>query len=267
VIYVLVIITLYGPDILRRKRKLDELIAEYRAKKPDLTREVIDGTEDGAVDKALVFLKTPSLFQETKLLIIKNAIGMALNSAFKKLLKSLISSKETTIIFSDETKQIRKDLAFLKEKPNLWQEFSHLSGDRFLAFVTEEAGRQKVNIGREGLKCLAEGFSGDSWGVSEEIAKLALLGVSVVTDGVIKNCGVRADKEFFFYITNWSRKLPASRLKILEELFILKNDPAKIFNILAYQNNSQLRNFADYDVEVKSGRLEYEEVLVEIALE
>jgi len=47
-----------------------------------------------------------------------------------------------------------------------------------------------------------------------------------------------------------------------------KDDPARVFNSLAYRLGSEgeARLYADYDVAVKSGKLEYEEVLLELAL-
>jgi len=44
-------------------------------------------------------------------------------------------------------------------------------------------------------------------------------------------------------------------------------DPAaKIFNILAAQAGEKIPRMADYDIAVKSGKLDYEEVLLDLAI-
>ena len=55
----------------------------------------------------------------------------------------------------------------------------------------------------------------------------------------------------------------------MEKLFIAQEEPVKIFNIMASLSRlpkELLQEFADYDVKVKSGKLDYEEVLVDLAL-
>ena len=59
--------------------------------------------------------------------------------------------------------------------------------------------------------------------------------------------------------------LPA-RLSAMTKL-LEREDAAKLFNVLASQVDVQDKNLmADYDVAIKSGRLEYEEVLTEFVL-
>jgi hypothetical protein len=58
------------------------------------------------------------------------------------------------------------------------------------------------------------------------------------------------------------------RLAILEKL-LESGDPAMIFNILAvspYADADWKKRIADYDASIKSGKLEYEEVLLELSL-
>ena len=60
------------------------------------------------------------------------------------------------------------------------------------------------------------------------------------------------------------------RLVDLEILFGHQEEPVKIFNILAtsYLNTVfSLQKLADYDAAIKSGKLDYEEALVDLALE
>lgn len=260
------IITLQGPDAYRRKKKLDEITARYLEGNAHLAFEVIDAEEDGALDRAMVFWRTPSLFQDAKLLVIKQAFAMADHGHFKKFLKDAASGEEATLLLSDDTKQISREFSFLKEKPNLVQEFLYLHATEFASFVRDEAASRNLTIEKNSLEYLAHAFAGDSWGVIRELEKLALLKTSTISIDILKNCGVHTEGDFFSYISGWFRKSVPLRLLNLENLLASKNDPAKIFNVLAYQDQGQLRRFADYDVEIKSGRLEYEEALLELAL-
>ena len=52
------------------------------------------------------------------------------------------------------------------------------------------------------------------------------------------------------------------RLFVLEKLFAAHEPAAKIFNILASLSKDRVSDFAEYDLKVKSGKLEYEEALV-----
>ena len=56
------------------------------------------------------------------------------------------------------------------------------------------------------------------------------------------------------------------RLYALEKVFASQEPAAKIFNILAAQAGELTPRFAEYDIEIKSGKLEYEEVLLDLVL-
>ncbi len=82
----------------------------------------------------------------------------------------------------------------------------------------------------------------------------------------LKKAGIRLKEDFFGMVFGWLSKPVREKLCVLERLFALKTEEQKIFNILAYQDVSKLRRFADYDVLIKSGKLECEDVLLDLAL-
>lgn len=259
------IITLYGQDLYRRKKKLDELTAGFLKKNSNLTFEIIDASEEDSMQKMQSFLTAQSLFQDFKLIVIKNALSELNHSRLKLILKNATDDK-VIVIISDENDKITKDIQFLTIKPNLTQEFSKLSPIKFTEFIREEAKTRNVRFEEKALDYLSKAFNGDSWGVVEELNKLALMDGSPIGIDILKKNGISIEYDFFGYISGWFRKSIAERLLSFERLLDARNDPAKIFNILAYQDQSQLRRFADYDVEIKSGKLEYEEALLELAL-
>ncbi|TSC96136.1 MAG: hypothetical protein Athens101426_490 [Parcubacteria group bacterium Athens1014_26] len=62
----------------------------------------------------------------------------------------------------------------------------------------------------------------------------------------------------------------AERLAALEEFLSRSQEPAMIFNMIAvspYGSPAWKQKMADYDVAIKSGKLEYEEVLTNMTIE
>ena len=57
-----------------------------------------------------------------------------------------------------------------------------------------------------------------------------------------------------------------TKISTLERLLAEKGDGAKIFNVLAYQKKEHIVQFADYDVAIKSGKIDYEEALLDFVL-
>ena len=56
------------------------------------------------------------------------------------------------------------------------------------------------------------------------------------------------------------------RLTALERMFAENEPPAKVFNIIAYQLPGRLEEMAAYDLAVKSGKMDYEEALLDLVL-
>ena len=52
----------------------------------------------------------------------------------------------------------------------------------------------------------------------------------------------------------------------LETMLALSDPPAKIFNILASQWAEKTPHMAEYDLAVKSGKVDYEEALVDLLI-
>ncbi|KKU34661.1 MAG: hypothetical protein UX49_C0038G0001, partial [Candidatus Wolfebacteria bacterium GW2011_GWC2_46_275] len=76
--------------------------------------------------------------------------------------------------------------------------------------------------------------------------------------------------DIFAFTNAASRQGPvASKLTPLERLFINQEEPAKIFNIFAknqFIDLATVRMLADYDIAIKSGKLDYETAFVDLCL-
>lgn len=268
------IIFLYGPDDYRRIKKKRAIIDEFLKKHGATGFAIFDMENDGAPDALKEFSRSQSIFDTAKLAVLENAFEMD-PAPLAKLLKPLAdtaagagarASAGTTVLISERDKPI-KALAFLAEKPSLSQKFETLAGAEWMAFITGEAKRAGVKLADAAAQFLGTVYAGNSWALVTELEKLA----GLAKTGAIE----RRDLDIFdleatpnyWMLLNGMKSLDIRvRLTTLERLFAA-NDPApKIFNILAAQAGPSIPRMAEYDLMAKSGKLEYEEILLGLAI-
>jgi DNA polymerase III delta subunit len=275
------IIYLYGPDSYRRQQKLKEIIADYKKKHSAFAMERLDLEKVEDWDKLKDFVKARSLFDELKLGIVENyrELEDGQLKEFAVLLKENLNAKEPILILLDD-KAPNKDFKFLLEGPVstkasagktvLSQEFEIYTGQKFTAFAQMEAKKRGINLDRESQELLARFYEGNTWGLITELDKLALLNEKQITKEILeKHVEVSLPVNIFSLlgqIVNTERI--SVRLSILEELFFRSQDPGMIFNLYSsfIRNPEDKIKMADYDVAVKSGKLEYEEVLTDLVI-
>lgn len=169
------IIFLYGEDTFRSKRKLQEIIEEYKkVHKNGLNLTIIDcqSADFGDFKREI---ETVSMFKEKKLIILKNALSA---SEFEKPLldykDNLSKDKTNTIVFfEDEKVDSRKSFFKFLEKNSKSQECKSLSALQLLAFAKKGFEKTGVKIQNEALEQLVIFCGSDLWRLSNEIKKLA----------------------------------------------------------------------------------------------
>ena len=273
------IIFLYGPDSYRRRKKLNEIMDQYKKKHLALNIGKFDFTEndgDGEFFKLQEFSLADSLFESEKLIIAEDIFEWISKENQKKtaeFLKSNLENKKMTIIISSAKAPI-KAFDFLLEKPSLFQEFENFEGDKLKFFIKKESEERKIKFEPKAISFLADVFIGDSWGLINELDKFSLFNKKFFSVDDLKNFidyyKPISSSDFFIKIKNFffSRSL-AQKLENLE--FLLESeDSAKIFNFLASFSSNQpvlIQKFADYDVAIKSGKMEYEEALLDLCFD
>lgn len=266
------IIFLYGPDSYRRQEKLKEIISDYKKKHSGLSIQHFDLADGSAPALFRDFLKSNSLFDSFKLGVISG--GEDLDGPdekdFRKSLKENIASKESVLVVIFNKKPL-KDYKFLLDAPVISQEFENLTGQKFALFIQKEADRRGLKIDRAGLDLLVQAFAGNSWGAVTELDKFSALDSGKITAETVKS-HINAFSDIDIFSTlNYLRssRSAAERLRIFEELLARNSDPAMIFNIIAvspYEKKEWKELMADYDASVKSGKLEYEDVVLDMIL-
>lgn len=269
IIPIAMFIFLYGPDEYRRLEKKHGIVADFRKKHPDLGPALFDLAAEGPLDALFEFIKNQSIFESAKLAVLENAFETDAER-LAKVLKPFVAEKNTTILISEREKPV-KALAFLIGKPSLAQKFENLDGAEWHAFIKTEAKKVGLNMSDSAAAFLGMIYEGNSWALVTELQKLSALKGTGARGATIEKKDLDAlDLEAapnYWALINGMKSYDARiRLAALERLFATNDPPPKIFNILAAQAGPNIPRMAEYDLAVKSGKLEYEEALLDLIL-
>jgi hypothetical protein len=247
----------YGSDTYRRNRAVLKLIHQYQEKYPDGAVGFFDCAEDGALANLSSFAANRGLFAKTSLALVYNP-GDG-EKPLIKFLKSIAEEPSVTVVVVAD-KKLPKDFSFLYEKTvgPTGNDFEPLTGLDFLKFLKADTLDRGLQVSDAQLKAIGEAYEGDLWGAVTEVARVAFGGA--VTE--------RA-RQFDFIglirtMTGGSRT--DQKLKALA-LLLEYDDAAKVFNMAAaFAGGAGKVRMADYDIAIKSGKLEYAEALLDYAL-
>jgi DNA polymerase III delta subunit len=259
------IILLWGPDDYRREAKRRELIAEFKKKHSHLGLDFFDFSLENARERFQNFVDNQSIFEPVKLGILTGLPAVS-DPKLPEALKKFSQDPKINLLIS-ETREPDRAFAFLKDKRKvLVQEFPILRGAAWRAFLRQEARKLGVNLAPSAFEFLAAAYEGDSWRLITELQKLSLLSRREIKLEDLERLAIELTPDFWETLRGLKSPNLGRRLLTLEKLFA-RNEPAgKIFNILAYQWQEKLPRFAAYDLAVKSGRCDYEEVLVDLLI-
>jgi len=168
------IIFLYGEDTYRSRQKLREIIEHYKeVHKSGLNLRFFSGENLDYQEFENEF-KQFSMFQEKKLLILKNVFqSQEFKDVFLGNGQKLIGSKDI-IVFHEDGGVSSKDplFEFLTENAKT-QAFQLLNGERLRSWVKNEFEARKTEIQPEAIYRLVNFAGNDLWQLSNEVQKLA----------------------------------------------------------------------------------------------
>lgn len=278
------VIFLYGPDSYRRQKKLNYYIEEYGRKHSNLSREIFDfDASAGSAQAEFLRLKEFSsqqlLFGDKKMAIIKNIFygeqsrtieAELKETELKEFFERHLKSQNFTILISEKSPP-PKAFDFIVKNSYSAEEFGVLGGEKLKFFISKESRALGLSFTGRALDFLAGFFKGDSWALAMEMQKLANLENQPVDVDDLRAAGdYFPSLNIFSFINAVLKRWPLKqRLSALEEVFLNQEEPAKLFNILAAQSrlpDELIKELADCDALVKSGKMEYEEILLGLAL-
>lgn len=243
---------LYGPDTYQRQRYLQEqLLAPYYKKYPDGSVGLFDFAEEDGLAQ-LKQSAGAGLFAKTLLGVVYNpAEGEKEGAAF---LKSLAENPHfSAVVISD--KKLTKEFAFLYDGKE--HEFALLSGASFEKAVALEAKRLGYGVSSAQIGEVARLYDGDTWAALTELARID-------AGGTIAAPGVHYD----FVGSMAALAAPELPRRLRALCLLLENDdPAKVFNMAGgWARGGGKVRIADYDIAVKSGKLEFADALFDYVL-
>lgn len=257
------LILLYGPDDYRRVQKKRELVAEFRKKRSDIGFATFDLAAKDWLDGFEEFANSTPLFATNRLAVFENAFEIEAPK-LAKILKPLADNKTITLLLSERDKPV-KALGFLLEKPAISQKFENLEGAELISFIGAESKRLGLRLALSAAQFLATVYAGNSWALATELQKLAAWKGNVERKD-LDAFDLEAAPNYWMLLNGLKSFDPRTRLSTLERLFAANDAPAKIFNILAAQWKEKTPQMAEFDFMIKSGKLEYEEALVDLVI-
>lgn len=258
------IIFLYGADDYQREQKKKHYIKEFERKYSGLSIGYFDLAEEGILEDLRVFLRGQSLFQEKKLAVAEN-LYLADEKMLAEALRPIVA-KKATIFLSSESKKPPKALAFLLDESSKAEEFENLEGQAWEVFIKKSTDNFKVQLEPEAFRLLAEIYKNNTWGLVTELQKLSNLGKKTISKKGLEAFGLETLPNYWAMMSGLRGARLDGRLWALEKLLSRNEPPPKIFNILASLWSERIPQMAEYDFRVKSGKLEYEEVLLDLVL-
>lgn len=254
------IIFLYGEDSWCRTERKNFIIGEFLKKNPTWGLGVFDMDSDDAEKAASDFLGQTSLFGGKKLAVLEN-IDIKEN---KKFLLANVKTEPSLLVSVDN--KPTKETKFLMENPVIREEFPVMKGAEWVAFINKKAKEAGLNFSPEALRFFAAVYEKDTWAAMTELKRLSFLNKKDLSAKDLSNLDLETSPDFWITLRKFTGRIIKDRLWALQVLNA-ENEPAgKTFNMLSSFWGDMIPKFADYDIKVKSGKLEYEEALLDAAL-
>lgn len=264
---------LYGPDSYRRKEKLEHLIQPYKKKYKNADILEIDMKEDeDGWKKVRDFLTQPSIFVDSKVAIVKYATAIE-EPEWINTLRSQLKTEKVFTFLSEEEKPTKK-FDFLFSSAVKKMEFQELGGKQLENFIKKKSEQQCLSFEENALRLFTSfitSFENNrSWHIIHELEKLSLLELPmpIQKNNLSEYIKIHTHEELFSLAQGIVyEKNISTRLSSLEKAFLQNEAGAHLFNLVsALVRGSEMLLFADYDVLVKSGKMGYEEALLEFAI-
>ncbi len=167
------LVFLYGADTFRSLQKLKEITSHYQElHKESIHSRVID-CQNAVFSLLETELKTQSLFQTKKLIVLRNLFqNKELLEKLKEWKKFFLETQDVIVFFEGELKTKDPFFSFLKEHAKT-QEFLPLPPSSLRLWITKEFLLYQVKPEQEVVEKLVRLHGHDLFALANEIQKLA----------------------------------------------------------------------------------------------
>ena len=238
------IIILHGENDFFSRRKLNEIIAQYRLKhKTGLSFFSFDPALNGfdfSDFKSAV--ETVAMFSEKKLIVLKNLVKEIPVDYLKE--KKLKEDIETVIVFYESIaldQKKNKDIAWLFEKSAISQESKNLEGSKLSSWIYGEVERRGGKISEDALGLLAASCGNDLWRLDNEINKLLAFSPSITKENVSLLIPRNIEGDVFNAVSHLIGKNTKDAVEQFARVIRQGEDPIKTFGLIVFQYRALLK--------------------------
>lgn len=239
----LMIIILHGDNSFLSRRKLNEIIAQYRAKhKTGLSFFVFEAGFDLLDLKSAA--ETVSMFSEKKLIVLKDVLADA-DAVLDYLKEKNIKNDADTVTVFYETSVLdgKKDgrIKWLLENPAMVQESKNLDSAKLRAWLESEVTRQSGEISDDAANTLISFCGDDMRRLSNEIGKLVSFAPRVTKENVVLLVRQNIESDVFGAVALLADKNTKGAIEQFWRVTQKGEDPIKIFGLIVFQFRTLLK--------------------------
>lgn len=225
------IFALYGEDTYRSRKKLNEIIRQYKDKVGStLNFYALDCEEENVREGLRPLLAGGSLFAEKKLAVIKHAFTGSAGEAIPLIQEEaphIKDSRDIVLVLWDHdldapTKKAIKGLTPFFTKS---QDFTALLGSERMSWIREEAESRGLRLRPDEAGVIAS-TEKDSWSIVHTLDKMAL-----APEGLRQSVRIRSGSATIFQLGDY---MFTSRPQALHTLFTLLRQGEDAFPLFSY---------------------------------
>lgn len=229
---------LYGEDTFRSRKKLEEIIEQYKkAHKSGLNLIKLDAKEKEFSDLMDNF-KIVSMFAEKKLIVVNNLfLNQKFQDEFLKEIKNMEGSKDVIVVFEKEKIDERNKLFKALKKQAKCQEFNFLSNGKMFLWLDKELERYKSKIDPLAKNIFLNSVGNNLWLAENEIKKLAQFrpGCVIKKEDVQLMVRPKIENDIFKTIDAIAQKDKTTAISLLHKHIESGDNILYLLTMVAYQ--------------------------------
>ena len=232
------IIFIFGQDSYRSKKKLEEIIDGYKKiHKSGLNLIYIDAKEK-EFDVFLNCLKSNSIFDDKKLIILQNAFSdKKFQEDFLEDFKKINEAKDIVVVYENDKVDERTKFFKIFKKEAKCQEFDFLAGAQLNKWVSQEFEKYGSKIDTQAQNTLLNFVGNNLWQLGNEIKKLAFFknGQLIKNEDVDLQIKSKIENDIFKTIESLANRDKKQSLVYLHEHLENGDNELYILSMIAYQ--------------------------------
>ena len=231
------IILLYGEDVFRSRRKLNEIVKEYQTKHQTGLNLACFREGDLQIDKFKEKIELVSMFDEKKLIILENVFNNKnfQEDFFNYIKKNKLKDNQDIIIVIHQESKLA--VTSFKRYFTMFEEFKPLEGADLNNWLKKEVAKDKVIISPEAIRKLIAYVGNDLWQLNNELNKLIAYKAnqSINEEDIDLLVKAKIDVNIFKTLDALAQRNKKTAFRLLHEHLSQGENEIYLFSIFVYQ--------------------------------